>query len=199
MDPADARPVAFRWLELVLSKHGPASPKTKLVLAAVFQRIDWDTGAGFFESSRSLAERLGLSKSTAAWALRSACDVGPFLKRKERACGKEPWRRGFTYSLAFPDGALSPCTDRREKDCPSTGTEEAPVSKIEGGPVQNQAQPCPAGGTYSPLNPHLNPQSAPAPAPSARAARDLETDPVSRTAAERITARIRARAAGGAA
>lgn len=98
----DDRAIAFRWLERVLSKDGPASPIEKLVMVGVFQRINWNTGEGFFESARTLGDRLGLGKSTVAACLARACVVGPFLRRTARAAGPESWRRGFTYSLSIP-------------------------------------------------------------------------------------------------
>lgn len=180
MAPAE-RPLAFRWLDRVLSPEGPPSRNTKLVLAAVFQRIDWKTGDGYFEAARTLSARLGIGKSMAAQQLCEAVRLG-WLTREPRAVTGKPERRGYVYALKLPESvsglhgqrheAVSgPAGQRHEAVSGETGQKKelCPVSQA---PVSGFTATCVRPDrTDSPLTLHRNSQSADARTHEARAPR----------------------------
>lgn len=142
---------AFQWLAVVLSERGPPEPLTKLVLCAVFQRVNWETGRGFFEASRTLARRLGLNKDTVNKHLglaTSECWLTRTKRSRTDAKGNE--RHGFVYALSFKHLVSEQTAQKADSRCPNGAR---PVSEQTGAGVRTVR-------TYSPPNPLSNLRSA---------------------------------------
>ena len=98
---------AFRWLNKILSETGPRSPTTRLVLCAVFRRVNWNTGKGCFESTRTIAKKTGLTKTCVAKHLLLAVKGG-WLSQIPRAVRGNPNKSGYQYDIKFPSLLANP-------------------------------------------------------------------------------------------
>lgn len=90
----------YRWRDTVLSKHGPDSSTTRLVLTVLSLRMDAD-GGSCYPSTRLLATETGLSRRAVEKHLRRAESMG-WIDRRQRGLEGQRWKR-MEYRPRLPD------------------------------------------------------------------------------------------------
>lgn len=204
VDGSQRRVDRLTWLEAVTHEdHGAphAGIRLALVVLALSMNGAGDMNPKFAPSQVKIGKRCLAGERTVRRHLEAAIRLG-WLQRVEahRDRGRN-WKRyayRATVPANFPESELLQTHARGAAKLAGAYQEDRPNGA--GGPAKSCNEDRPNWPTIPPRSSLIrNPSGADAPAPEARAPQDLETDPPPRSSAERIMARIRARAAGGAA
>ena len=94
----------WKWLDVVLSEHGPASPTMRLVLVSLWKHMDQKGYA--WPSHKTLARRSGLSERCVGDHIRRAEREG-WLRIGEREQKGAAWR-SHAYVATVPPGTETP-------------------------------------------------------------------------------------------
>lgn len=90
----------FCWRNAVANAEGPVNPTTRHVLLTLSLHMD-EAGGSCFPSTRTVAERTGLSRRTVEKHL-AAAEAEGWIRRRRGAGDRQGWRR-IEYAAALPE------------------------------------------------------------------------------------------------